>query len=426
MMEANIENNELDQHEVAAQQEQQQVTAAATKQRDLKIGSVLERKEKFPLRNRKKIDELIKEFLEKLGDDIHDMLCENTFENSFTVADTYDGLDSDRDTEEEVETAIRFFPEVVVYDGHLHYPIQELAITRDRDGDWAWGRNRKTLSFIPLLARLAIELGLFEEERGGLLLCQDIDGANVLHLLMLSEPTMISNRDEQLGVSEDEYLHVLIQLRKLGYVKKEDIHRYCLLHHSCKGGYFAEKRFRFLVEWDPTALLHATGNGWLPIHCASEDSPNSSTIRGFKHVFEASIRYYPRKDGIGLLFRKNDMCITPFHLACGNFGHEKVMEVVEDTIAHCYASSDNTPTLNIEEALLSAAIDENIHLDCVYFLLRREPDLLLKLLPQLLPSSSSSALASGSPNDNDDDSKSRNSSKKRKRKTTTATSTTTT
>ena len=147
----------------------------------------------------------------------------------------------------------------------------------------------------------------------------------------------------------------------------------------------------------------------------------SSTIRGFKHVFEAGIRYYPRKGGIGLLFRKNNIRYTPFYLACGNFGHEQVMEVVEDTIAHCYASSDNTPPLNIEEALLSAVIDENIHLDCVYFLLRREPDLLLKLLPQLLPSSSSSASASGSPNDNDDDNKSRNSSKKRKRKTTTAT-----
>ena len=71
MMEVNIENNELDQDEIAAQQEQQQLIAAATKHRHLKINSVLERKEKFPLQNRNKIDVLIKEFLEKLGDDIH-------------------------------------------------------------------------------------------------------------------------------------------------------------------------------------------------------------------------------------------------------------------------------------------------------------------------------------------------------------------
>jgi hypothetical protein len=30
-----------------------------------------------------------------------------------------------------------------------------------------------------------------------------------------------------------------------------------------------------------------------------------------------------------------------------------------------------------------AAIDKSIHLDCVYFLLRRQPDLLVKLLPSL-------------------------------------------
>ena len=103
---------------------------------------------------------------------------------------------------------------------------------------------------------------------------------------------------------------------------------------------------------------------------------------------------------------------TTFQYACINLGYEKVMEVVEDTLA-CYSG---TP-VNVPETLLLAAIDEKVHLDCVYFLLRREPDLLLKLLTQLLPSSSSSASASGSgsPNDNADDNNSRNSSKKRKR-----------
>jgi hypothetical protein len=41
-----------------------------------------------------------------------------------------------------------------------------------------------------------------------------------------------------------------------------------------------------------------------------------------------------------------------------------------------------TPTSNIMEALITAAIDENVHLDGVYFLLRREPDVLVKLLSQ--------------------------------------------
>ena len=51
---------------------------------------------------------MIENFLDNLGDDIHDMLSDN---NDFE-AHNYDGLDSNRDTEAEVETAVRFFPEV--------------------------------------------------------------------------------------------------------------------------------------------------------------------------------------------------------------------------------------------------------------------------------------------------------------------------
>ena len=61
--------------------------------------------------------------------------------------------------------------------------------------------------------------------------------------------------------------------------------------------------------------------------------------------------------------------------------------MIEDTFIRCYisSSSDDTPPLNIFEALLSAAIDENVHLDCLYFLLRREPDVIQKVLSLTTP-----------------------------------------
>jgi hypothetical protein len=108
------------------------------------------------------------------------MLCDNG------VDEDYRGLDSDRDTEEEIETAIRFFPDVLSrqkkfvwdiddededQDGDFYYPIQLLALTR-RDGTSKAWCNEKAVYFIPLLARLAIELCLLfddEAERGGLL-----------------------------------------------------------------------------------------------------------------------------------------------------------------------------------------------------------------------------------------------------------------
>lgn len=258
-----------------------------------------------------------------------------------------------------------------------HYPIQLLA--RNANAYPICTLKTAAVSFIPLLARLAIERAVsfhklwFDNKRGGLL-CEDINGDNVLQLLMLSDQTIVNNQEHHESI-DTKYLQVLIQLKELDLLKKEVIQRYHLLHELCCKhtiGYFPEKRFRFLVEWDPAAMLWARRNGRLrlPLHdVLSHHSTIHSTIRGFKHVFEAGIRYYPRKKGITLLFDRR-VGKTPFQVACENFGHEKVMEVVEGTLAHY-----NTSPLNIKEAVLSAAIDENIDPECVYFLLRRQPDI---------------------------------------------------
>jgi hypothetical protein len=99
--------------------------AAAVERGRLESIMVLERKEEFILRTTKKIGLLVERFFENLGDDIHDMLCDNN--NNYD----YRGLNSDRDTEEEVETAIRFFPDVLSrrsrnISGRYHYPIDVL------------------------------------------------------------------------------------------------------------------------------------------------------------------------------------------------------------------------------------------------------------------------------------------------------------
>jgi hypothetical protein len=108
--------------------------AAAADQRRLRLISVLEQKDGFHLRSRNKIDKLVVEFLDKTRDDIHQMLCE------YVDLDDYHGLDSDRDTEKEIETAVRCFPEVLSTtveddeDDEDMYPIQFLAFTRNEDG----------------------------------------------------------------------------------------------------------------------------------------------------------------------------------------------------------------------------------------------------------------------------------------------------
>jgi hypothetical protein len=445
MNETNIENNNEDNEQQEQQQEQQQAQqqgeqagqagqeqqqAAADNddgrtRRRLRLISVLENEDEFSFQTRNKTDELVEYFLQELGNDIHDMLCDTDFNS-----DNYRGLDCDRDTEKEVETTIRFFPEVlsrqkeIVWFGDDDeddeenvedsiYPIQLLAPALHNGGQCIC--NLKAASFIPLVARLAIEFNCFDEEFRGGLLCEDFIGGNVLNNLMLSDPANRNNR-EHLEHTDDTYLLVLLKLRKIGLLKKEDIQRYELLKQLANLNYFADKRFRFLVEWDPNALIQTSEDGWVPLYYSS------THIQGFQLVFEYGIRYFPKKKGIHLLFRKNDNCDdwTPFNLACFNYGHEHVMEVVEDTLARYYTSSDSTPPLNIEEALITAAIDENIHIDGVYFLIRRQPDILQKLLSS---SSSSSSMTGGNENNNDNNDdkndkleKTKTNSKRRKRK----------
>ena len=58
------------------------------------------------------------------------------------------------------------------------------------------------------------------------------------------------------------------------------------------------------------------------------------------------------------------------------------MKIVEETIIRYSPSSDNknnnTSSFNIMEVLITAAIDKIIGLDCVYLLLREQPDLLME------------------------------------------------
>ena len=59
------------------------------------------------------------------------------------------------------------------------------------------------------------------------------------------------------------------------------------------------------------------------------------------------------------------------------------MKIVEETIIRYSSSSDNnnnntSSSFNIMEVLITAAIDKIIGLDCVYLLLREQPDLLME------------------------------------------------
>ena len=63
---------------------------------------------------------------------------------------------------------------------------------------------------------------------------------------------------------------------------------------------------------------------------------------------------------------------TPFQFAWKGSRYEQVMMSVEDTLIR-YHSSENSPQLNDVEVFLPAAVNEDFHLDCVYFLMPETP-----------------------------------------------------
>ena len=320
------------------------------------------------------------QFINNVKDDIYKMFTDTNREE-----EGYEGLDSERDTEAEVETAIRCDPDVLTREDERFgntqeddrsglYPIQCLTIME--------GDNRKLLcnvkavAFVPLFARLAIEFhSFYETERGGLLV-EDGVGDNVLHDLMHSS----DHKDDHYHQHVDTtFLAVLIRLRQAGLLTIGDIQHYELVHELCQyDSHLAIRRFRFLTEWCPPSLITTSSNkedGVLPLHGTVR--PSYGSIEDFQMHVDALFHFYPKWKGITALFQKNGSGYTSFEMACEKFTRNAVLDVVEEILMR-YTTM--TPPVNMGDALMMAAIDDSISLDGVYFFMRRQPDIMLSRL----------------------------------------------
>ena len=205
------------------------------------------------------------------------------------------------------------------------------------------------------------------------MLCEDRNGRNTLQYLMFTKKV---NKGRDYDIRGDNVIVTQMnRLKQIALLKKKDIPRYNLVHimfHPQR--YISSRKLRFLIQWDPTVLLQTCEeNGRLPLHHTVH---RVGTIESFEFVFDFTILYYPIMKGIHFLFQKNNDGDTPLQLACQKYGRDRVMNGVDEVLARYVI---DTPLNNIK-ALLVAAIDDNIHFDCVYFLIRREPDLVLRLL----------------------------------------------
>ena len=362
------------------------------KQQRLFVLESLLRFEDFSFNQQHKIEEFVTDFDMNLQCDIHEMITDQC-----ATADAYQGLDTNRDTIAEVTTALRLYSntlalrtyfrwdvveEEMVYideDDEGDYPINCLVSTRSDDTGELFC-NVKAIGFIHLFAQLAIEYDLFDDaERGGLLNAGDVYSGGVPLIYLVR--SYATNNQDQRTIEDNVCYAEMIKLKQMNLFKREDIMQYCLVPRLCRQYYFAERRFRFLTEWDPVSLLHTQEHnsfGGTPLHIVV--SEEGATLQEFRIVLDSLLRYYPKQKGISVLFLKNRDGSTPFSLSCSKFKRHRVMVAIKEVLCRY---SITTP-IQMTNALLLAATDENIHLDCLNFLLRREPGIVLRSLVPLL------------------------------------------
>ncbi|GFH49883.1 hypothetical protein CTEN210_06359 [Chaetoceros tenuissimus] len=127
-----------------------------------------------------------------------------------------------------------------------------------------------------------------------------------------------ADEDENIEMYDMRSLHVFKELRKVGLLRKKDLREQQLLYFSCAEN--SVERFRYLVDWDPGALLKTRVVGRPLIHKLKDLKED------FSLALEAGFRYHPSIGG--LLFIKNDDGITALEGAFDKFGEKETMDML--------------------------------------------------------------------------------------------------
>jgi hypothetical protein len=202
-------------------------------------------------------------------------------------------LDDDIHNEEDVKAIIELFPESLSQvDEDDFLPIQRAALSGSRSG------ARSAVSFVPLMAREGCRLGVGGKgNRGGLLsvIEQSVYDYNTIQYLT---NTLF---DEEKGQASEEYDHkrvqVLEKLRGMKLLKKVDIEEYGFVNSSLEPR--CQRRWDFFTSWDPDALGARDSQWKVPIHDVFNDD---SIKENFEMALQAGMKYFPER--FGFLFHK--------------------------------------------------------------------------------------------------------------------------
>lgn len=365
---------------------------------------ILDRQKEFPARLRSAIKEANnkrnsrnpKIFLTHVQDAFADWLFEVALNKNDQA-----GLNDERDTEQEVELALRFFPTVLCLRRYGYFPIFWLS------------KSVSSVSFIPLFAQLGQEFGLFQEvERGGLVFgANGMDVFSQLAATCAEDASCKRSDQEQQRVVDKQFLTVIKKLRKRTLMKRSDIRKYKMIDIICNQSVFPERRFRYLIDWDPKSLL--SKDKTLSIRLI-EKFFDKDDISGLQMLFELSMKHYPaelgfifdtiysvvddeakpnsfRKPGSFTKKKKRssykkdnskreitslfENATSLYQVACETYGKEEVQAIIDGYIYTEMKKDANFTRKALTRAASSCEPAED-GADAMYLLLQRDPSLL--------------------------------------------------
>lgn len=291
------------------------------------------------------------------------------------------GLNSDVDTEDQVEVVIRLFP-TILSEKQKASPLSSLNNTYPI---YAQLFCSKSLPFIPLFAELGTELRLFkDQERAGLFCFMK----NVVFHLIYNNLLKDKIKERNYKELDTIYTQILRRLDDSNLMYPSDIYDLDLVpvmvYRSMLNPVIqTEQRLSFLIECDPSLLIACGRNRNLlnayldKLHSfvvLGYPSPSRKVrprdFQRFHLLLQLEMTHY--HESLGFIFHDNSL-----DLACKIFGSQKVMQIIDDELRRILVdnSTDNEDNDNsvLRSLVTTACTNEEISIDGLYTLLRHDP-----------------------------------------------------
>jgi len=294
------------------------------------------------------------------------------------LSEGWHGLDSNIDTEEEAELAIRFFPNVLT---------ERLAPTRFTTFSVTpihmFFSKAKAISFVPLFVKLCVELGRCEAMSCfffmKLLLVPGKETFSELFREEYAALLLLFGEEASAEESDEESLSALMRMKEMGFATKRDTEyllKWLLSKAKHRESSFTETRLRLLIDWNPSMLMEFRKDtpllcGFLGYYTLSNNE--CSVLRMIEFIFELGMSHFPSE--LGFVFHLSchlQQHTSTFHNFSSKYGTKRVAKIIHEKII-----STLGPNNTMQSLIIAAATKDSICLDGLYTILRSDPSVLI-------------------------------------------------